>query len=408
MRQFSRRLFRGCGLLALVVFPLRSSAEERVVAIGDVHGAYPEFVAILQRVGLIDEKHQWIGGSTILVQTGDVPDRGAQSRESLDLLMALEEQAPMQNGRVVPLLGNHEVMTMMGDLRYVSADDYHGFSTDQSEKVREEAFQEYKKFLSDHGEGRRANDETVRQQWLAEHPAGFFERHEAFGPEGVYGRWFRKHDAIGQIGDVLFMHGGLDPSLHPKNIRQINDRIRSELADFDKLWQSLSRRKIIWRYMTLQEAFGQVQVELKGVESGQRSGFPDAVQDMQKLLGLQSWMLMASNSPLWYRGLALDPEEKLKSDLQKMLQHLNVHYLVAAHTVALKFDVTPRFDNHVFLIDTGMLKSYYHGRASALEIQKGRFTAYYSDGTQQVLVGAPGGTSVPAANLGEGGGKQNP
>ena len=39
----------------------RWSGVERVVAVGDVHGAYPELVAVLQECGLIDENRIWIG-----------------------------------------------------------------------------------------------------------------------------------------------------------------------------------------------------------------------------------------------------------------------------------------------------------------------------------------------------------
>src|SRR6187431_899212 len=53
---------------------------ERVVAIGDVHGAYSQFVSILRAAGLIDSRERWIGGKALLIQTGDVLDRGADSR----------------------------------------------------------------------------------------------------------------------------------------------------------------------------------------------------------------------------------------------------------------------------------------------------------------------------------------
>lgn len=138
------------------------------------------------------------------------------------------------------------------------------------------------------------------------------------------------------------------------------------------------------------------------MRSGGRINDPDAAQKMQKLLDLQSWMLVSQDSPLWYRGLALEPEEKLKRDLDKMLARLKVRYIVAAHTVRPKYDITPRFDNHVFMIDTGMLKEYFGGRASALEILNGRFTAYYSDGQQQLLLAPEGGGTVPAASHGDG------
>src|SRR3989442_3445039 len=61
------------------------AASRRVVAIGDVHGAFPEFVTILERTGLIDPKLQWTGGSAVVVQTGGLPDPGAGDRVPADL-----------------------------------------------------------------------------------------------------------------------------------------------------------------------------------------------------------------------------------------------------------------------------------------------------------------------------------
>jgi hypothetical protein len=70
-----------------------------------------------------------------------------------------------------------------------------------------------------------------------------------------------------------------------------------------------------------------------------------------------------------------------------------------------KFDVLPRFDNHVFLIDTGMLKEVYGGRGSALEFRNGGVTAYYTDGAPQVLVAPAGGAAAPASSGETSGGK---
>jgi hypothetical protein len=384
------------GLAVWVAAQERGATSARVVAVGDVHGAYPEFVAILQRVGLIDSGRQWIGGSSVLVQTGDVPGHGPQTRAVLDLLMDLERQAQKQSGRVIPLLGNHEVMNMIGEVRYVSAEDYQTFANDQSEKVRAQAYQDYMKFLEARGQRLRPDDEVARQQWMVEHPLGFFELRDAYGSQGQYGRWLRQHDAIGQVGDVLFMHGGLNPKLHFRNIEELNNRIRSDLSSFDSLWQSLAERKIIWPYMTLSEASRRLQEEK---QSGPRDF--EAVEKMLRLLDSGTGLLVSPDSPFWYRGYTLEPEEKLWPDLDKMLSRLKVHYIVVAHTVRPKFDITSHFDKHVFLIDTGMLKPFFGGRASALEIEDGRFTAYYADAEKQVLL-APEAAALPAASPGAG------
>ncbi len=72
--------------------------RRRIVAVADIHGALDSFTAILREVGLVDERLHWIGGDTILVQTGDITDRGPQVRAVLDLLMRLQEEAPRRGG----------------------------------------------------------------------------------------------------------------------------------------------------------------------------------------------------------------------------------------------------------------------------------------------------------------------
>ena len=89
--------------------------------------AYDNLVAILRFAGLVDAKAKWAGGKAHLVQTGDLLDRGKDARKVLDLLMRLEGEARKAGGRVHALLGNHEVMNMLGDLRYVNAEEYKAF-----------------------------------------------------------------------------------------------------------------------------------------------------------------------------------------------------------------------------------------------------------------------------------------
>jgi hypothetical protein len=394
---------RGICAAALMVVTLAAAAapEGRIVAIGDVHGDLTDFVSILRQTGLINDKSSWIGGGTVLVQVGDVVDRGPKSRECLDLVMALERQARRQKGKVIALLGNHEVMAMMVDLRYVSPEDYRGFVTEQSEKVREEAYQDYLDFASHRGPGRDAApaEQMPREKWMLEHPLGFFERRDAFSPQGVYGRWLREHDAVAQIGDVLYVHGGLNPNTPIGNVQELNQEIRSELAAFDSLWQSLSKKNVIWRYMRIEEALRQAEGEWKALQAGGQAA-PELKNDLQKFLSFSTWFINSPNSPLWYRGLALEPEETLKPGLDAMLERLKIGYIVAGHTVQPNSEINHRFGDRVLLIDTGMV---FGGRASALEIRSGRFTAYYTNKQPQILPPATGNANPVDSNRNTGG-----
>src|ERR1035441_10224243 len=335
-----------------------SAAQERIVAIGDVHGSFSPFTGILQQVGLIDSNRRWIGGSAVLVQIGDVTNRGTQTRQCLDLLMQLEAQAGEQNGKVIPLLGNHEVMSIIGDLRYVLPEDFQAFAGEQSEGLRQRAYEEYRAFLAGsrkHGRDGSAHGEADRQKWMEEHPLGFFEFRDAFGAQGPYGRWLRRLDTVAQVGDVLFVHGGLSAGFRFRSIDEINDRVRAEMARFDSLWQSLAEQGIIWRYMKLEEARRAVQEELAA--TGVPGGMADShtIEEMQEFLNLPSWTMVSPDGPLWYRGYAQDPEDKLARGLGKMMSRLKVQHLVVAHTITDSRRITVRCGGRVFLIDTGMV-----------------------------------------------------
>ena len=89
----------------------------RIVAVGDVHGDYETFVRVLQQVGLLDEDLGWSGGDATLVQTGDFTDKGDDVRAVMDLLMRLQDEAATSGGEVVVLLGNHEILNFVGELR---------------------------------------------------------------------------------------------------------------------------------------------------------------------------------------------------------------------------------------------------------------------------------------------------
>src|SRR5262249_10155759 len=103
--------------------PRAAPATVPVYALGDLHGDLDNAIATLRIAGLAEEKGHWTGGTAILVQTGDVLDRGPDGRALLAWLRALVAEAAAAGGQVVPLLGNHEVMNLRGDWRYVVPED---------------------------------------------------------------------------------------------------------------------------------------------------------------------------------------------------------------------------------------------------------------------------------------------
>jgi len=98
---------------------LRLPMPDRLIAIGDLHGDCTVFEQVLRVAGLYDNG-RWIGGSTVLVQIGDVLDRGDEELRLLRLLRTLKTEAAAAGGAVVTLLGNHEVLNAMGISVYAS------------------------------------------------------------------------------------------------------------------------------------------------------------------------------------------------------------------------------------------------------------------------------------------------
>jgi hypothetical protein len=112
-----------------------SSTDKRRILIGDVHGELDGLMEILHHAGLIGDRDAWTGGRSLLIQTGDVIDRGPHSLECVRLLRALQSQAPAAGGQVVRLCGNHELMLLQGDYRYANFADPAGLAGELRDEI---------------------------------------------------------------------------------------------------------------------------------------------------------------------------------------------------------------------------------------------------------------------------------
>jgi len=377
----------------------QSSAS--TVAIGDVHGDFDDFVSILRHANLIDKENHWSGGKTTFVQTGDVIDRGPKPRLAMDLLISLEQEAPKSGGRVVPLFGNHEIMNMMGDLRYVTPENYASFANADSDKRRQAAFKDYMAWRDSHAALLAELPqpmEMTEAEWMARHPLGYIEQREAYAPNGIYGKWLRGHNAVAQVGDAIFLHGGISPATSSMKLDAINSRVRDEISTFDSVKQFMQADGLILPFFNLQEMVGVAQAALS---AERKSRMPSSSQRQDRLtqfLGFQDWLMVRPDGPVWFRGYDQWDEQKDAPQVDKILKAYKVNHIVVGHTVQKTGAIRVRFGGKIFLIDTGMLSSYYPGgKASALLIQSdGTFTALYLDGQVTLLESAKSssGTSV--------------
>ena len=164
----------------------------RIIAIGDLHGDFQAMQQALIRAKIIDIDNNWIGEDSIVVQVGDVLDGGGRGHEIdsngnnslaeiqiFHFLYKLNVAARSSNGRVISLIGNHELMNMLGDFRYVSNSHKSGLGGD-------------------------------------------VKRKELFKPGGKLAKKIACNSlACVKIGDWIFIHGGILPE-HIESLQQEN------------------------------------------------------------------------------------------------------------------------------------------------------------------------------------------
>jgi hypothetical protein len=154
------------------------------LVLSDIEGNFGAFRKLLQANGVIDENYNWIFGDGHLVLIGDFFDRGSQVTEVLWLIYSLEDKAKAVGGYVHFILGNHEIMNLSNDLRYVQ------------QKYMDNAILLNEKY------------ETL------------YDEHTELG------RWLRTKNIMEKIGNVLYMHGGISAEINSMNI---------PVADIDEL-----------------------------------------------------------------------------------------------------------------------------------------------------------------------------
>lgn len=312
-----RRTFLAATLAPVLPAPRRL----RTLAVGDIHGDLAVFVRILRDAGVVNSSLQWTGGATNLVQTGDIVDRGPDSRKVLELLMRLQRAAPRSGGQVHVVLGNHEAMNIYGDLRYVSPPEFASWAGPDSARLRDAFFRQRVLTIP---RPPAVTNAVLRRMFEEEHPLGWLEHAHAFSAGGEVGRWLRGCPAVLRLDGTLFVHGGLSPAYAGASIESMNAAVRADL-----------------------ETAGPLQLSI--------------ATDVQ--------------GPLWYRGLAFGDEAPLAAHVDALLERHGVSRIVIGHTLAAPA-ILPRFGGKVIVIDCG-ISALYHALPAALLIEDGRLIALH-------------------------------
>jgi hypothetical protein len=327
--------------LTASAFSLEYAAPGRVVAIGDVHGDYPAFVRTLRNARLVDGNERWIGGDATLVQLGDLLDRGANEAECWSLLRRLQADAPRAGGgRVIRLLGNHEVMNVCA----IASN-----------------------FIHPAGHGAFGTDRLL-----------------AFAPGGAIATEMADCCTVAAIiGDSCFVHAHLPADATRESLETLN--------------QATQR----WLRGEPAQPEDDVICTLVEVDGFQGSGRPQYSAATCLPLAL-SHMAERDKSPIWGRLLSSPSGEQPSHEhcdaLRQSLARLGVSRLVVGHTPQRVINAA--CDGLVWRCDTGMSEFVMSGASQALEISQDG-TVRVLDGDAAQSGGAARSREAAAANAGD-------
>lgn len=121
------------------------TSVSRIIALGDIHADYEALIFALKKAKIINDKLKWVAGDTVFIQIGDIVDgrsragnwKGDNDLKVIDFLTELQKQAIKKGGKVILLMGNHELMNYNGNFSYSGNN---GIKTLGGEKKRLEYF----------------------------------------------------------------------------------------------------------------------------------------------------------------------------------------------------------------------------------------------------------------------------
>ena len=329
--------------------PIRTSpwtfeGIQRIVALGDTHGGFAQAQEILLGLDLVDQDLHWTGGNTHLVFVGDLTDRGDQERPLLDMVRRLQGEAEKVDGRVHVMLGNHEVMNMVQDLRYVSPEGFEAFRAEEDPQVRREAFNRFDRQIR----GEKLSREDVQRRFVDRYPPGYFGRRDAFGPDGIYSRWLLEQQVIIRLNGIVFVHGGLTEEIAGLGYEEINRAVMTAIRNYWKLRDLL----IDSGKVTVSDDFRQTMRIAAELVSGRANKV-----EKKTAAGLRLVLktpAVTGDGPLWYRGNSLENERVERERVAACLEMLGGRAMVLGHSITKGGRITSRFGGKVFRADVGM------------------------------------------------------
>jgi hypothetical protein len=186
--------------------------NNRIVVIGDIHGDIRRFKDILIDAKVINNNIEWIAEpkNTIVIQMGDQVDSINRDPtlaewevlpdvEMIYFTDLLNKIARAKGGRVISLIGNHELMNVIGNYSYVSSNSLNGSLN-----------------------------------------GGIRKRHDLFRPDGTLSAILSQRPIVVKIDSLLFCHAGLTTE-H----LDLLDKYDKDISYLNSIWKNFIKNNAI-------------------------------------------------------------------------------------------------------------------------------------------------------------------
>lgn len=319
---------------------LELQPDQRLVCIGDVHGDFEALQEFLTLAGVysnndtVDGGIQWTGGNTILVQCGDILDRGSQELACFSLLTQLSQLAVNDGGQVICLFGNHEAMNSLGLFQYATSDS------------------EYERLLAPSID-QSLDTRDWRIQYVGNQPA----RWAAYEPGGLLANSLLANMKVAvQVGRTVCVHAGL-------TVDHLNDH--GGISGMNQEAQEWVREVVSTN----------VTINNQGNYTDLRQAMVEAHARQQHYIDTCPTFLsggIGASSPLWMRDYSSPNDMPPKNvDAQKMinaaLAKLDADRMVMGHTV--QSQINGALNGKAWRVDVGASRGVVAGTPEVLQVQ---------------------------------------
>jgi len=297
---------------------MKQTGAQRVVAIGDLNGSHETLLAILRGLRLIGREEQWVARNTHLIQLGDLFNRGGGAKPAIELLLQLQKDAPARKSKVSVILGNHEVMTALGNEAYCSVDEYLSFATETQRRAwPAKVHKAMRQIYRDHPRGGPILPLHPRlDAWKINNVPGREAMRRALGPRGRLGRSLRKLPVALMVGQSVFSHAPLTPRWARLGIDGLNAEAQEAFRDAPSFYRDLPKGSI----------------------------------------------LESANGPLWNRSLVKSKSTRSRQQLQRSLDLLGARRMIVGHTMT----------RHIKGGKDGIIKLCQRGKVVCIDVGLGR------------------------------------